>query len=71
MTDASKLALTFQKTSDDNVAMSLGVVFAKDINTENNTYTVTEIPWTTPLPPPTAGSPPRRTCPLTPASPLP
>ena len=44
VTDASKLALTFQKTSDDNVAMSLGVVFAKDINTENNTYTVTEIP---------------------------
>ena len=27
----------------DNVATSLGVVFAKDINTENNTYTVTEI----------------------------
>ena len=44
VTDASKLALTFRKTSDDNVAMSLGVVFAKDINTEDNTYTVTEIP---------------------------
>lgn len=44
VTSASKLDITFQKTSSDNVAMSLGVVLTKDIDAETDTYTVTELP---------------------------
>lgn len=44
VTDATKMNLTFRKTSTDHVAMSLGLVLAKDIDAENNTYTVTEVP---------------------------
>ncbi len=42
VTASSSLSVTFRKTSSDEVAMSLGVVFAKDIDTETDTYTVTE-----------------------------
>ncbi len=41
--ESTKLDITFKKTSSDNVAMSLGVVLAKDIDAETNTYTVTEL----------------------------
>ena len=44
VTSSSKLDVTFQKTSSDNVAMSLGVVLAKDIDAKTDTYTVTELP---------------------------
>lgn len=44
VTAETQMQVTFQKTSADDVAMSLGLVFAKDIDTEHNTYTVTDIP---------------------------
>lgn len=44
VTANTQMQVTFQKTSSDNVAMSLGLVFAEDINAEDNTYTVTNIP---------------------------
>ena len=44
VTGNTRLNITFKKTSTDNVAMSLGVVFAKDIDAETDTYTVTELP---------------------------
>ncbi len=44
VTESTKLDITFRKTSTDEVAMSLGVVFADSINAEDNTYTVTDIP---------------------------
>ena len=42
VTEDSNFNITFRKTSADDVAMSLGVVFAKDIDAETDTYTVTE-----------------------------
>lgn len=44
VTAETQMQVTFQKTSADDVAMSLGLVFAKDIDTEHNTYTVTDVP---------------------------
>lgn len=44
VTDSTKLNITFKKTSTDDVAMSLGLVFADSINAEDNTYTITELP---------------------------
>ncbi len=41
---ASKLSVTFKKTSSDAASMSLGVVFSDSIDTVNNTYTVTTLP---------------------------
>ena len=64
VTAETQMQVTFQKTSADDVAMSLGLVFAKDIDTEHNTYTVTDVP----LENTTAGSPPRWTCLRLPAS---
>lgn len=39
-------SMTYKKTSTDEATMKLAVVFTEDINTEDNTYTVTKIALT-------------------------
>ncbi len=46
VTDASKFTIVYKKTSQDNTRMSLGLVFAEDINSTDNSYLASEFQLT-------------------------